>query len=113
MWVTNAPVAKVGGTCNNNVANADHWQIFIHHENIWYYVIQTQLKTASDHSLRTQKFQKFPGEHAQTYIGGLSSPPLPLLCFFTLESPVTISMIRNSQGFFLHKLPGDLCIVLQ
>ena len=73
----NAPVAKVGGTCNNNVASADHWQIFIHHENIWYYVIQTQLKTASDHSLRTQKFQKFPGEHAQTYIGGLSPPPPP------------------------------------
>ena len=52
-WVTNAPVAKARGTSNINVVSADRSQTFIHRENIHYYVMQTQLKMASDHS----KFQ--------------------------------------------------------
>ena len=59
-WLINAraPVAKARGTRNTNVASA---QTFIHHENIQYYVMRTQLKMA-DHSTRVQKFQNVPGK---------------------------------------------------
>ena len=55
IWVANMPVAKARGTHNINVVSADHSQTFIHRER--YYVIQTQLKMASDHSLCTQIFR--------------------------------------------------------
>ena len=62
VWVTNAPVVKCMAH-TTLILSADHLQTFIHCENIWYYVIQTQLKMISDHSLHTQKLQNFLGKH--------------------------------------------------
>ena len=69
------------------------------------YAMQSQLKMASDHSLRAQKFQIFgesmPQLPPQRYIVGS-------LCFFALELPVFTHTIYPTWYSFAYTRDGDL-----